>query len=667
MPNLRLHGTPALVGPDDRAHPLSAREAALLAWLHAEGPTSRARLAGLLWPDGPEARARANLRQTLARLRRLAADLLDERAGSLCLHNGARVLAGDDTVLLDGIELAGAPELSAWIEVRRDAARRERQRSALVDGRNALDRGDLDGALAAADAALGVQPESEEAWRLRMEAFARRGDRASALAAWDDCRLALRSAFGVSPSAETEALGRSLLAGARAPAAAPRLLPPALRRPPQLVGREDTLDAVLRTLALGHGAVVAGPGGIGKSRLLAEAAARFEPALQVSARPGDRLAPGAVASRLVAAAIRRFDPVLDEITRADIARLLPPGRDDAPRPDLGSALEHRRVLASVARTMLACHARGMRLVVVDDLQFADDVSMEAVQVVIGGWLARPPASAAVPLFGARPEELPPSAAALLDLLASSRRGARFELQPLDAPALRRLLDDLALGVPAADLDALAPALHGRVGGNPAFALESLKALWLDGIAEWRPGDALPVPPSLQESVRLRLARLSPEALGLAQLAAVAQADFRPEMAAAMLGRPLLALAPLLAELEAAQVFQGGAFAHDLVAEAVSQSIPASLRPRMHANVAEDAMAAGASAAAIAHHLRAAGEARRAAEWQLRAASDARSRWLMAEAAEAYEAAAALLDADDERVAEALRAAAACRAAVAAAC
>jgi hypothetical protein len=88
---------------------------------------------------------------------------------------------------------------------------------------------------------------------------------------------------------------------------------------------------------------------------------------------------------------------------------------------------------------------------------------------------------------------------------------------------------------------------------------------------------------------------------------------------------------------------------------------------MHANVAEDAMAAGASAAAIAHHLRAAGEARRAAEWQLRAASDARSRWLMAEAAEAYEAAAALLDADDERVAEALRAAAACRAAVAAAC
>jgi len=42
----------------------------LLTYLAAEGPTSRERLAGLSWPERPQARARANLRRALLRLRR---------------------------------------------------------------------------------------------------------------------------------------------------------------------------------------------------------------------------------------------------------------------------------------------------------------------------------------------------------------------------------------------------------------------------------------------------------------------------------------------------------------------------------------------------------------------------------------------------------------------
>jgi DNA-binding SARP family transcriptional activator len=77
MPTLRLHGPPSLALDDGRELALSARESALLAWLHLEGPTPRARIAGLLWPGGDEGRARTNLRQTLARLRRAAGHLLD--------------------------------------------------------------------------------------------------------------------------------------------------------------------------------------------------------------------------------------------------------------------------------------------------------------------------------------------------------------------------------------------------------------------------------------------------------------------------------------------------------------------------------------------------------------------------------------------------------------
>ena len=66
MTRLRLHGPPVVEADGALRIPLSAREAALLAWLHLEGPASRARLAGLLWPAGTEAQARANLRQLLA-------------------------------------------------------------------------------------------------------------------------------------------------------------------------------------------------------------------------------------------------------------------------------------------------------------------------------------------------------------------------------------------------------------------------------------------------------------------------------------------------------------------------------------------------------------------------------------------------------------------------
>ena len=70
--HIRLLGPPAWVRPgqgDAQAQPLSRKDAALFAVLALEGPQSRERLAALLWPDVPTARASSNLRQRLFRLR----------------------------------------------------------------------------------------------------------------------------------------------------------------------------------------------------------------------------------------------------------------------------------------------------------------------------------------------------------------------------------------------------------------------------------------------------------------------------------------------------------------------------------------------------------------------------------------------------------------------
>ena len=662
MPDLQLHGPPHLRLDDGRVLVLSPREAALLAWLHLEGRTPRAVLAARLWPGGDDAKARANLRQTLVRLRRGAGALLHEDGQGLALADGVVVQDAAGARLLGPLEFDDAPELAAWLAQHRDATQRHRLRELLAAARAHLAQGALDAALAAADTLLATDAAVEEAHRVRMEVFYLRGDRAAAIAAWDACRDAVRSAFGVMPSAATDALGRLLLAGdAPAAPAARAALPAALRRPPQLVGRDAVLAAVLQSLALGHAVVLAGVGGIGKSRLLAEALARAFPAgstLSVGARPGDALQPGALLARLLAAALQQYAPHLDAATQADVQRLLPgPGVADtnAPADGTGSALAQRRLLGTLPRVLQACHARGLRLVAVDDLHCADEPSLDALQLLLGAWRTAADVLP-LPLLGLRPDEAPPAAQAVLDLLAQladGGRSARFELAPLQVADVQTLLAQLpwAEHGTAPDTAALAAALVAQVGGNPAFLLESLKSLWLaaDGALQpwqrwrqWQEGQPLPVPPTLREAVRQRLQRLPEDALQLAQIAAVAGGNFSLPLAAAHLQRTPLQLAPLLVALEAAQVFHGLGFAHDLVAEAVLASLPTALRPLLHGSVAEHLAGHGGTAAAIAHHLQQAGRPEAAAPWWLQAARQARARWQMAAAAAAYQAAAPAL-------------------------
>jgi len=310
----------------------------------------------------------------------------------------------------------------------------------------------------------------------------------------------------------------------------------------------------------------------------------------------------------------------------------------------------------VAAASLKNHAKGMQLVVVDDLQFADDLSMEAIAVVVGGWLAQPPESAAMPLFGCRPDELRPAAASLVRMMDGSMRSARIDLAPWSAGDIQTLLDGLPLDIAGAatlDRPALAQALHARVGGNPAFVLESVKALWLSGLAGWQPGQPLVVPATLMESLRQRLARLGSDALQLAQLAAVAQGDFSLSLAASTLGRPALALAPLFAELEAAQVLDGIRFSHDLVAEAARAALPAALVAPLHQLVAEHLRAQRGAAARIAWHLQQAGDGVAAVPWHLAAGQAARDRWQLADAAHSFEAAALGLERQQREAGSAL--------------
>lgn len=274
---LSLAGEPE-VRIGDRSLSIGRREAAILCWLAIEGPTSRLRLAQVLWPDGSADAARAALRQRLFQLRRLTgAELV---VGSQTLSLGSDVahdLDGADRVLGEREPAIGAV-FDTWLEGQR-ASRRSRVRNGLVErAERAEAAGEWAEAIRQARALLEQEPLSEDAHRRLIRLLYLSGERPQALLAFDRCERLLKDEVGVAPSPETLALLQTIVraeaaAADKAGSTARSAVPAAVLRPPLRVGHGRAAEAVAACLgACDAGAVciVVGEPGMGKSRLLAD-------------------------------------------------------------------------------------------------------------------------------------------------------------------------------------------------------------------------------------------------------------------------------------------------------------------------------------------------------------------------------------------------------------
>ncbi|WP_158288835.1 BTAD domain-containing putative transcriptional regulator [Rubrivivax albus] len=675
---LQLHGAPTCHAAAAGPAPLERKHAALLAYLWCEGPTPRARLAGLLWPEADETRARANLRQRLLKLRQTHGPLVHDDGPLLTLAGSVQVLppAPPEAPLLGTLAFDDCDDLARWLDARRDAARAGHKRAWLARVRDAAQAGDLDAALGAAESLLQVDRESEEAFRVLMEVYSLRGDHAAALAAWDRCRDMLRSLYGVSPSPATQQLGQSLLAAARS-AQAEKLpatmlagrpavgLPATVLRPPRLIGRTALQQAMAEAWHAGRVVCVCGSAGLGKTRLLADTLAVLPdpvagpPGLvRVAARPGDDVLPYASLSRLLLA-LQAREPALfggpeasDTGDAHQAARLLPQlaaALSLSPTP-VRTDYERTQAMLAVARLLARAAGAGVHTFALDDLHFADAASLDALRVLAAAGPEGDPASRARPrwVLACRPDEGGEALAAVLRDLGAAPLGQRLDLAPLDADDTAALLVSLDPGgLPA--LTALQPqaeALWRHAGGNPAFLLETVKLLLTDA-PESGGADALPLPDSQRAVIERRVALLSPPARHLAQLAAVAGGAYSVELAAEALACAPLALTEPLRELELRQVFYGRHFVHDVVASVVLDTVPAGMATFMHRLVAEHLVRRHgdhpSQVATIATHWAAAGEPLPAARAFRLAADAARDAALPAQQAALLDRAIALLE------------------------
>jgi len=375
---------------------------------------------------------------------------------------------------------------------------------------------------------------------------------------------------------------------------------------PPLVGRARELELLDRHLA-GAGPPVlmfAGEPGIGKSRLLDEAAARAPGhglrVLHGGCQRRDAEAPYAP----LPDALMRFINILSPSRlRADLrgcawlARLLPELADALPEPPsawpLPPGAERRLMSEALARFLGNVAGPDGTLLALDDLQWAG-----ADALALLAWLVRSARPATVPLYvvgayrdsEARPGD--PLAEALADL-AHRRLVAHHTLTPLATPEAAQLLDGLLAGAQE-EGEAVDAATRERVarrtGGVPFFVVSYAQALRAEDSAGAVPWD-------VRQSLRQRVAALPRPAQMMLGAAAVAGRRVSRALLVAVLERPEDEVLDALEDAAQARLLvESGPdtyqFAHDVIREVVESGLGAGRRTMLHRRVAEALERAG---------------------------------------------------------------------------
>jgi len=668
---------------------------ALLIYLAVEGgPQPRERLAALLWPESSPDRSRASLRSTLNRLQsslgqaggqalasllaidnnaltlspnpRLDLDLRSvesayaqaraERSrrapavGSTSLPVLQRAIASYRGDFLAGFSLGDAPGFDDWADLQREAWRR---RLGLI-----LDRlseiqfgmGEFAGVAETASLSIALDPLNEVAYRRKMRAHFAAGERGQALEAYESCRAILATELNAEPDPETQALVTQIRTQ--------HTLPPPVARPQRpntsltaiedlFAGREAEQTAMAesyRRTVGGSPQIVSlvGEAGMGRTRLAAEflawASAAGAEVLQGSAFESRSLTP----FQPLVEAIRSFfdrgntpTGLLGETWLAPLSALLPELRDRFADPPAlrETEVDRTNLLEALVRLTLALAERAPLVLFVDDLQWADRATLDALQYAARRW--RESAARIMLLVSLRSEGLRP--------LAQSRLGSLAEW----LAHVERILEPLHLGLqPLGERDTvqmvqsiLAPPNVGfaqwvfdETRGHPFYLIETLKDLverrvlhrkrradgrWAFAIdAEHDLGKAARVPSTVWAVIRARLDRLSPKGLVFLAAGAVLEQGITFERLCAISHLEEDEGLPALDELISSRLLVEGAppdrpgahvFAHNMIREVVYTEAGDARRRLFHRRTLDILEASQAPPAVLAHHALAGGD------------------------------------------------------------
>lgn len=404
---------------------------------------------------------------------------------------------------------------------------------------------------------------------------------------------------------------------------------------PVLIGRSRHLDSINQVVAevlagRGQSAAICGEAGIGKSRLVSEAKTRMgergAAVLEGSCFEPDATLPYAPIVDMLRScfASRPPEDVIDCVASdaADLVKLIPelaaivPGL--VPAPALDPEQEKRRMFLALAQVFGRMAAKGPLLVIVEDLHWCDDTSLEFLL-----YAARRISSLPILiLLTYRSDEVQPTLGHFLAQLERERLVTEWSLSRLGAgevDEMIRSIFDLGSPVPADFLE----AIHSLTEGNPFFIEEVLKSLvssgdifYADGNWDRKPMSELNIPRSVHDAVRVRTEQLSSGAQELLTLAAVAGRRFDFALLQRVSQRDERSVLASIKEMMAAQLVVEDSddhfsFRHALTQHVIYGDLLARERRALHRTIAENLRqmhsgAIDAHLADLAHHFYEAG-------------------------------------------------------------
>ena len=403
-----------------------------------------------------------------------------------------------------------------------------------------------------------------------------------------------------------------------------------------LVGRDlevATIAGLLDRSASGRGCVVcvAGPAGIGKTRLVGEAerlangrdiavfstfceshasdiafhaiARLLRVAVGVSGLDDDEAAREQVRSTFSDAGAEDLMLLYDLLGIQDAGVAMPNIEPDARR---------RRLTALINSMSLASTTPA--LYVIEDAHWID----EASESMLADFLAVIPQTHFTTLITYRPE--------YRGALAQVSGAQTISLAPLADSETIALLDELLGSDPS--VAAIKSVIAGRVAGNPFFAQEIVRELAERRVLEGARGEYtcrtdisdVSVPGTLHATIAARIDRLGADAKETLNAAAVVGSRFIADTLKS------LGIAPVVEDLVRAELidqvrftpYAEYAFHHPLVRTVAYESQLKSDRARLHRRVADTIAQEDQNAALLAEHLEAAGDLRNAFDWHMRA-------------------------------------------------
>ncbi len=553
-PTIRLFGSFSFfMGETCLSAEMPLRIQELLAYLliHRNRSQQRSQIAGLFWPDSSEEQARTNLRNTLYTVRRSLPAIdsylisgyqslqwqpeqpLDLDVERFEQHISLAAPASGGDLEREQMELREAVQCytsdllvefyADWVEPERNRLRFLFQTALTRLADLLAKQQDYTAAIFYARQMIQQEPLAENAYCQLMRLEAQAGNLAGVRQVYQQCQLALNQELSASPSPQTVQLYQSLVgvSGRGSLKMQKRPIEQARKHVSwPLVGREQEWRRLQEQVAAMHDGqarmiLIRGEIGTGKTRLLEEVALCC-PALAVTTASAHcYLGEGNLELSPVREWLQQLSPEpLESIWMNDVALLLPEYASLSEDSDLPPAtgLERGRFFEALARFVLQVQgpAHDWPLVLlIDDLQWCDHDTLEWIHFLLR-YAPRSP----LLLIGALRtggERGNPALQTLLLGLQSTDSLVEYDIDGLRAAETGRLVAQIShQPMDPAHLE----RLQTESEGIPLVTIELIQSGWPKLAAGY-------LPARYSARVLEAASRLSPEALRVAQILAVA--------------------------------------------------------------------------------------------------------------------------------------------------